>query len=165
MRAIAAIALALLLAVVAGSAAEPQRVYLPMLATKRSDDPDLAALVALARGLTYPSESDFPFEPFAWDGEPGASTEICQAIAQQTGKPFELRSLDAFFARLVVAGPDATAEQRVTTERFRVLSAAIADRLSNTSVCRVGAIRIDVYLIGRSSAGTVVGLHTISIET
>ena len=49
--------------------------------------------------------------------------------------------------------------------RFRALRAVMEANLTDLTVIRVGEISIDVYFVGRSACGDLVGLETTSIET
>ena len=50
-------------------------------------------------------------------------------------------------------------------ERYRQLRAVLCERLSPLEVFRVGAVKVDIYLVGRTGDGAWVGLHTTSVET
>lgn len=164
------VALALTIAIGA-QAQEPHRVYLPIITEKpftgpASEDPDLLALLEASRDLTYPSESDYGFDPFVWEAPPGVDpVAVCETIAQQEGRSVEQRTLRATFARLIDPGPGASPAELALAGRYANLVATAASRLRYNTVCRVGQIHIDVYIIGISRAGYLVGLHTVAIET
>jgi hypothetical protein len=50
-------------------------------------------------------------------------------------------------------------------QTFRALREVMEANLTDLTVIRVGEISIDVYFVGRSSCGDLVGLKTTSIET
>jgi hypothetical protein len=126
------------------------------MADPRTPD-DLQALAHASEGLTYPSESDAPFEPFQWPAaSAGGSARDAVAALGKAGARIEEISPGDFFAEL--AGSD-------DAERFKALRQTLESRLSGLKVIRVGERRVDVYLIGRARTGHWAGLHTTSVET
>lgn len=141
----------------------PARVYLPQLAAPGAD-PDLAALAEAAHGLLYLSEADAPLTPLTAPPEAGASPlAACDALAGDT----PLRMLDpaAFLGAPARTEPWMTPEQLAAAARFAELRAVFLARLADPVACRVGDARADVYLLGVSSHGIVVGLRTLVVET
>jgi hypothetical protein len=126
------------------------------MADPRTPD-DLQALAHAMEGLTYPSESDAPFEPFRWPASrPGASARDAVVAHVKGGAKIEEVSPADFFAEL--EGSD-------DAERYRQLRRVLESRLSDLKVIRAGERKVDVYLIGRTHAGDWAGLHTTSVET
>ena len=128
--------------------------------TQRREDggaepPELAALRAAAEGLAYPSESDAPFDAFAWpgDGDPAAL-----AAANTGNGPDEVEEVPAadFFAEL---------EGTSDAERFIELRRALESTLAGLRVLRVGSRKVDVFIVGKTPGGAWAGLHTTSVET
>lgn len=117
---------------------------------------DLRPLKDAIDGLTYPSESDEPFDAFAWPGEGSAQA----AVASHAGKGRKLAevSVEQFFSQL---------DDSDDAERYRELRQKLLALLSNVQVFRVGEgeVRVDIYLIGKAPSGNWAGLHTVSIET
>ena len=117
---------------------------------------ELQQLIQASAGLLYPSETDAPFDPFHWPAGPVQSAQ--EAIAAHAGKAqkIEQMALGDFFAELD-ASDDAG--------RFDQLRRTLQSQLTDVRVLRVGAVRINVYLIGKTRDGDWAGLHTISVET
>lgn len=115
---------------------------------------DALALRKAVEGLTYPSETDAPFDVFTWPGIGGTAEN--QVAHRAAGRPVEEISFDAFFGEL-----------RDTDEapRFDALRRVIELALREVRVFRVGVKRVDVYLVGQTAAGQWSGLHTTSVET
>src|SRR4051794_39879390 len=91
---------------------------------------DLQALAHASEGLTYPSESDAPFEPFRWPGaRPGESAPEAVVAHGKRGAKIEEVSPADFFAEL-----DSTDE----AERYRQLRRVLESRLSDLKVIRAG---------------------------
>ena len=105
-------------------------------------------------GLTYPSESDGPFETFTWP-----STASARFAVQTNAKSLSIsaQTPGTFFGELL-ADPQA--------DRFRALQALLTANLEELSVFRVHrGSELDIYLIGRASAGEWMGVKTMSVET
>ena len=120
-------------------------------------DDDQQALARASAGLTYPSESDAPFEPFRWPAASARET-VRDAVARhgKRGVRVDEVSVDDFFAEL--DGSD-------DAERYKALRQALESHLSGLKVIRTGERKVDVYLIGRTKNGDWAGLHTTSVET
>jgi hypothetical protein len=119
---------------------------------------DLKALREAAKGLTYPSETDAPFDVLvaAGDAKPASSPEeLVARLGGASGKVEEV-PVDKFFGEL-----DATDD----VQRYRALRRVLESTLSGLRVLRVGSVKLDVYVIGRTRSGVWAGLHTTSVET
>jgi hypothetical protein len=120
-------------------------------------------LLLLSKDLLFPSESDFPLEPFTWE----SATISPETILLRSQKPADTAiaaiTLEDFFAPVVTDEDWFEDEDRAIAQRFRDLQAAIAT-LENVQVFRLGKIEIDVYIVGAIGAD-VVGLKTTVIET
>lgn len=130
-----------------------------------------------AAGLTYMSESDYPFEfvavPAASGTHPsgarprGALDEAAlrAAFAIHPGRAVASVSLDDFFARHIDRVDPADAAARALVPRYRALKRTVHAVTGATRVLRVGDVEIRCYLVGVDTWGNVVGLATTSIET
>ena len=120
-------------------------------------------LTKLSEDLLFPSESDYPLEPFTWD----SATLTPETILTRSQKPadtaIEAITLEDFFEPVTVDKDWFEDEDRQVAQRFRDLQAAIAT-LENVQVFRLGKIEIDVYIVGAIGAD-IVGLKTTVIET
>jgi hypothetical protein len=129
------------------------------MTTKETTD----RLTKLSEGLLFPSESEYPLEPFTWK----SATLNRKTILTQAGKlaktPIEAIALDDFFATVVTDQDWFEDEDREIAQRFRDLQTAIAT-LENVQVFRLGKVEIDVYIVGEIGQD-LVGLRTTVIET
>jgi hypothetical protein len=122
-----------------------------------------------AEGLTYTSESDYPFTWFQHVGPRVTEPLTPEAFRALIGVPATRRvgtvALDDFFARHIewVDPYDATAVALVP--RYQRLRETIRQVLRDPQVFRVGRIAIDCYIVGFDGAGMLVGLRTVAIET
>jgi hypothetical protein len=159
---LAALAALALAAPGAAPAAEaPARVFLPLVAAPA--DPDLAALSDAAQGLLYPSESDAPLLPFAAPPSAASPASACAALA--AGRPAQLGDAAAFLAGPARPQPWMSPAQLGAAARFAALRELFLARLADPVACRVGGVEADVFLLGVSSRGAVVGLRTLVVET
>lgn len=126
---------------------------------KRAEEPpgppELADLCRAAEGLTYPSESDAPFDAFAWPAGADPVERAAAHAGKGRGEVEEVPAAD-FFAEL---------EGTSDAERFRGLRRAMESALAGPRVLRVGSRKVDVFIVGKAAGGAWAGLHTTSVET
>src|SRR4051794_40308781 len=117
------------------------------------DDKVLAALKKASDGLLYPSETDAPFEAFAWAKAPNtAATVRKQAKLPRNAKCAEV-SLDDFFADLV------------EEKEFQALRTGLEKTLSDVKVYQCGSIKVTYFVVGTAPDGRLAGLKTTAVET
>lgn len=119
-------------------------------------DQTVDALRKAVDGLTYPSESDEPFDVFEWD----ATGTALEQVAAHAGKGRQIENVpvETFFAQL---------DQADEAPRYRELQRLLSTSLNSFAIFRAGAgeVRVDVYLIGKLNDGHWAGVHTVSVET
>jgi hypothetical protein len=120
-------------------------------------------LSTLSKDLLFPSESDFPLEPFTWESVTLTPETILTRSQKPADTPIEAIALEEFFEPVTTDEDWHDEENRATAQRFRALQAAIAT-LENVQVFKVGEIEIDVYIVG-AIGSDVVGLKTTVVET
>ncbi len=116
-------------------------------------DNDTQILEQLRRataGLLFMSESDYPFEVIQWDG----SAELTPAF---------IRSVTGEAADCPVH--EMEAEDFLTSGRYQRILLALQKHLSQLKAYKVGRINMPVYLVGRSSEGSWLGVSTRVVET
>jgi hypothetical protein len=119
-----------------------------------------------AEGLLYRSESDYPFDTISL---PHASNALEDQLQPLSGKGKDARievvTLEHFFRNMVKVYSDATPEQLQVAKRYQHLLQVLNEELSDCKVYRIGAIQIDIFLVGKLPDGTYAGLRTKAIET
>jgi hypothetical protein len=117
----------------------------------------MQSLREAVEGLTYPSESDEPFEVFQWGPAKGAARDQVAAHGGNGRKIVEV-PVETFFKQLDEADEAA---------RYRRLQQVLQSNLKDLHIFRMGdgEVRVDVYLIGQLRSGEWAGLHTVSVET
>jgi len=131
-----------------------------------SPDALLARLEEAARGLLFPSESDYPLTPFRWrndDDEPSPDA-LREDLDLPAGTSVQVVSVEDFFAP-VLAPPDEGGVPPGDAARYRDLAALITQHLGDVRVYRVGHADIDVLVLGRHASGAWLGLRTRVVET
>ena len=125
--------------------------------TKKARDPVVDALAKASKGLRYTSETDAPFEPFAWkDGDRLTEDRLLHLAGAEPGTAVGETTLDEFF-RLVPS------EDR---PQFQKLAAALQQQLSGIKVYKVGdEPEKRAYIVGRTTDGRWAGLETTVVET
>jgi len=125
------------------------------------------ALTKASKGLLYPSETDAPFEVFAWKNGTGALTPArLLGLAQlDPASPVAMATVDDFFAPLIAEKDWHGREEKAIVQKFEELRQAVDAQLTDAKVYRVGAIEIAIYLAGKTHDGDWAGLKTTAVET
>jgi hypothetical protein len=122
-----------------------------------------------AEGLTYTSESDRPFEPFALPGGgagwPYGVEEFARRIGAPADAPMQEQSLYPLFAPHIERTDPYDTRTQALRPRYEALRALLAAELRDVRVFRIGRIEIDCYAVGEDGAGNLAGVHTVAVET
>ena len=130
-----------------------------------TDEQLLKELGEATRGLTYMSESDYPFEVFDWGREEPTPEFLRGLGGQPADAPVETRTAAQFF-RAATSEPDWKGpEELAVARRFQALVRLLEANLSDLKVYRVGEINMPVYVAGRSASGSWLGVSTRAVET
>lgn len=124
-------------------------------------DEVLARVRAAASGLRYPSETDAPFTAITLPdpGGPPTPAALLAALGREPGLAAETTGLAELFAPLTAS--DDASEAR----RFIALAELLTRELTDLTVLRIGALEVDIYVLGRHPAGAWLGLQTRAVET
>ena len=127
-------------------------------------------LTATTPGVWFPSESDYPLDPIVADGAyPVTSATVADALAAVAPAPLdglsvEERTVDQALGFLVTPEDWWTEYEYERAAQWDAIL-GVMDHLEGVQVYRFGTIHIEVYVIGGSAEGDLVGFHTVSIET
>lgn len=119
-------------------------------------------------GLLMPSESDFPFEFFCWEGqaqEDLTPPKILQLAAHPTDSPIETVGLEDIFRNVAQEKEWHDEIQKENVTKFQRLIETLNQNLSDIQVYRIGTMTIDVYIVGKTQSGDLAGLSTKLVET
>jgi Nuclease A inhibitor-like protein len=115
--------------------------------------------------LLWSSESDYPFEIVTW--EPGIELNPSDLFSNIYDTDLAIESMDlADLLAPVIAVEDwYEAEELALVDQYKELLQSIESNLSEVQVFRVGEVEIDIYIIGKTPGGDIIGLKTLSVET
>jgi Nuclease A inhibitor-like protein len=115
------------------------------------------ALTKASKDLRMPSETDAPFEVLVWDDTATLTSSRLLELAQEPKEAaVEVSSLDDLFA--TVPSEDQA--------KFQSLRQVILAQLSEVKVYKVGEQpEREIYIVGKSKDGKLVGLKTVVVET
>jgi Nuclease A inhibitor-like protein len=127
------------------------------------------SLQTLVAGLTWMSESDYPFTVTQLPDRPPSIEELLELTGHDAETPVQEVSLQDFFAPAVEEQDWHEAADRRRVQQFQTLLKWLEENLSEVKVYRCGAIEIDIYIIGKmigeSEIETWINLSTKAIET
>jgi Nuclease A inhibitor-like protein len=132
-----------------------------------------------SEGLLFTSESNYPLT--IWELPVGteditnnnALSVLASAVQiEGDGRIVEASDLSWFFDRYTIPQDYWEDSHHKQQARWEAVRTAIETALSNVQVLRIGQSSnwglfgsIDVFVFGLASDGTVVGLHTVAVET
>jgi Nuclease A inhibitor-like protein len=132
----------------------------------KSDEEIMAEIEEAAAGLLFMSEADYPLEPLRMEGagepDPGRLRELAGRAADA---PVEVRSLEEFFRPATSEQPWKAGAELASARRFQNLARTLRENLADVRVYRIGEVNMPVYIIGKSSSGSWLGLSTRVVET
>ena len=126
-----------------------------------------AVLQEAIRGLLYQSETDAPFEVFHWpDGATSLDPKTVLKLSGHKPKdPVETLSVGEFFKPLTEEQSWFGATEKAAARKYRQLQEVIQQHLSHRQVFRVGKIKVDIFIVGKSAQGYWAGVKTKAVET
>jgi Nuclease A inhibitor-like protein len=111
--------------------------------------------------LLWVSESDYPFQIVVWSDKAIDS----RLFPTCPNEDIQVISLDDFFAPALRVEDWYEEEELATVDRYKLLLQTIDSSLSEIRVFRLGEIEVDVYIVGKTPDGDVIGLQTTIVET
>jgi hypothetical protein len=130
-----------------------------------TDEQLIEELREATRGLTFMSESDYPFEVFRWNAAEPTDEFLRGLSGEAADAPVETRTLADFFRVAASESEWKNAEQLATARKFQTLLHLLEENLTDLKVFRVGSINIPVYIAGRGASGDWLGVSTRVVET
>ncbi|MCY7369180.1 MAG: nuclease A inhibitor family protein [Chamaesiphon sp.] len=148
---------------------------MPNPSPEKISQPEHAAIVTTAAiidqlkqattDLLWSSESDYPFEIVTW--EPGIELTPTDLFSNIYDTDLAIKSItltDLLEPVLTIEDWYEQAELALVDQYTNLLD-SINTNLSEVQVFRVGEVEIDIYIIGKTPTGDIIGLKTRSIET
>ena len=130
--------------------------------------PSLLRLQEASAGLLMPSESDFPFVLFIAPADsplPLSPQVLLSWLGRSPDTPVETVEVAYFFRNVTRERPEQGQPERAEVQRFRQLQLVLEQELREVRVYRVGTIRVEALVLGRTPEGQIAGLKTTLIET
>lgn len=122
-----------------------------------------------SQNLLWMSESEYPFEVFVWKAPENQTTLSPATILKLTNHPpdtaVEEVNLDDFFVPVTQEQDWYEEAETATMRQYQNLVKTIISTLANVRVYRIGKRNIDIYIVGMTPDGDLVGLSTKTIET
>jgi hypothetical protein len=123
-----------------------------------------ADALALLDDKTQVSLTDQPLKPYLQ----GVSVEPALAVAPEPSTlatQATVVDVDAFFAPATQIQAGDGPEERAIAQRYQQLVQWLKAHLTNLTVYRQGDREIDIYILGQTPEGQIMGLQTRAIET
>ncbi len=132
----------------------------------KSDDEILSELARAAEGLLFMSESDYPLEVVRLGSEKEVTPETLRKLSGRgDDAPVREQQVEDFF-RSAAAEADWKSEPELeSARRYQALVRLLKSKLACVKAYRVGDTEADVYVLGKSEAGELMGLKTTVVET
>ena len=141
-------------------------------ASKIADDSLPEKLAQAIVDLFYTSETDHGFETVIWKPESGATAFEAvdsRIVLKLTEKPpaTEIKEIafGDFFGKLTYQQDWYGDEEKQMVSRYQNLQNLLQENLRDPKIFKVGAIEIDVYIVGVDQAGNIAGVKTKAVET
>lgn len=126
----------------------------------------VTALRKAARGLLYLSEKDAPFKTVTLGPVDRLTKARVLELTGHDGKsPIEETPLEEFFVHLVSEKKWHGADEKAMVKKFRNLLQVLEETLDKVRVFKVGDVKIDYYILGKTEDGQWTGLKTQALET
>jgi Nuclease A inhibitor-like protein len=128
----------------------------------------VARLQAATDGLLWTSETDAPFAVIHWQAVQAGDLTHQQLLELTHHSPetwVETVDFDAFFAPALQEQAWFGAEEQAISAQYGELVTILQHNLRSLKVYRVGEVAINIYIVGQTKAGEVLGLTTQVVET
>jgi hypothetical protein len=128
----------------------------------------IGQLTAAVAELYWMSETDAPFDIRCWPVEtegPLSPSQVLAAAQLPSDTPIEVLDLDTLLAPVIAPQPWYGPDERAIAERFQALQTLLHEKLEQLQVYRCGSTELDLYILGKTSVGNWIALHTIAIES
>jgi hypothetical protein len=120
------------------------------------------------KDLLFMSEVDYPFEVLAWPGSAHLpiSVDTIGLLTETKVEDFtEECTIDFLFRHAVKEFSWRNQQEIAIAKRYQDLMKLLKRNLSELKVFRFGRIELQVYILGRTSDGDILGLSTKQFET
>lgn len=116
-------------------------------------------------GLIYVSETDAPVTIFTTPAGLKSRDEILQYAGANADTPVREVPFAAWFGQVTAMKEWFGEAEKSRAKKFLELQKLLEEGLTSLRVYRVGTIRIDIYIVGESADGRIIGVKTLAVET
>ena len=129
-------------------------------------NPALNVLRKATKGLLYMSEKDAPFKVIELkEGETPTAANVVELLGAPAASPVEEVTFGKFFGELTKVQKWHAEDDKAVVRRYQDLVGVLRETLTNLKVFKIGAVRVKIAILGKTSSGTWAGLETDSLET
>lgn len=134
--------------------------------SKTTNEDILKQIENACAGLMYVSETDAGFEVVKLDMNGELTDSSFRKFAKvDTDTPVEITGASDVFDRLTRPKEWHGESDRRRIQRYEKLRSVFEKYLMDLKVIRVGKIRIEIYIIGKTNDGMFAGVKTHAVET
>lgn len=132
-----------------------------------SDSELINTLQKASQGLLWMSESEAPLEVIDWQDHNSVPLEnhILNLTQHSEDAPIETIEFEEFFQYPTQIQDWFGAEETASAQQYQQLADLLKAHLQNLKVYRVGEVTIDIYILGVTENGNIIGLTTKAVET
>ena len=144
---------------------EPNRKYFSE-PDEAGSERSMKRLAAACEGLIFVSETDAPVEPVKFPRHIEFSAiGVLKFLDRSEEEPIQTVNYEEFFDRLAKPKEWHSEQEKEIARRFGLLRDVVENEFEDLRVYRVGEIRVDILIIGRTRGGTIAGVRTRAVET
>jgi hypothetical protein len=121
-----------------------------------------------SQGLLWMSESEAPLEVIAWQDHTTDLLEnqtLLNLTQHSEDTPIATVDFEEFFQYPTQIQDWFGEEETASAQQYQQLAEILKTHLQNLKVYRVGEVTIEIYILGRTENGNIVGLVTKAVET
>lgn len=133
-----------------------------------SDSELINTLQKASQGLLWMSESEAPLEVVNWQDHSSESLEnrtLLILTQHSEDTPIETINFEEFFQYPSQVQDWFGEEETASAQQYQQLAELLKSNLQNLHVYRIGEVTIDIYILGITENGNIVGLATKAVET
>ena len=134
---------------------------------KKSKTNDLIERISQSvAGLSYTSESDAPVDLFVGNTADAVTREnLLSQLEISANSPVETVAFDDFFAPLTAIQSWFGKEEKASAAKFARLRDLLKNNLEDLNVFKIGAVELDIYVVGLNAESKLMGIATKAVET
>lgn len=113
------------------------------------------------------SETDAPFEIIQWQNQSVQLTneQLLKLTGHSVDTLVKVIEVDDFFSAAIAEQDWFGDEEKAIARRYQALVVVLKQHLNQLKVYCIGEVNIDIYIVGETELGEIVGLATKVVET